>query len=70
MTHEPVARKPLIIAASADESHLASIGWAVTHARTREAYRRCTGEDVGPVLDRYQAWLAENIIGDGEETAC
>jgi hypothetical protein len=36
----------------------------MSHQPTREAYRRCTGEDVGPTLDRYQAWLEENIIGE------
>ena len=52
------------LATSVDkERHLASIGWAMSHHPTREAYRRCTGEDVGPALDRYRAWLDENITG-------
>jgi len=68
MSEIEVARNPLIVAAS-DERHLASIGWAITHQPTRDAYQRCTGEDVGPVLDRYRAWLEENIIGAGEDIA-
>lgn len=54
------------LAGAADERQLASIGWAVMHEPTREAYRRCTGEDAGPVLVRYRAWLAENILGGNE----
>lgn len=38
--------------------------WAIQDRPTREAYRKCTGEDAGPVLDRYVAWAQENIIGD------
>ncbi len=38
--------------------------WAVYDRPTREAYRKCTGEDAGPVLDRYVGWAKENIIGD------
>lgn len=38
--------------------------WAIYHQPSREAYRKCTGEDAGPVLDRYVAWAQENIIGD------
>ncbi|KAA3500256.1 hypothetical protein DXM26_20535 [Agrobacterium tumefaciens] len=38
--------------------------WAIQHQPTREAYRKSTGEDAGPVLDRYVAWAQENIIGD------
>ena len=38
--------------------------WAIYDRPTREAYRKCTGEDAGPVLDRYVAWAQENIIGD------
>ncbi|WCJ61887.1 hypothetical protein [Agrobacterium tumefaciens] len=38
--------------------------WAIHDRPTREAYRKCTGEDAGPVLDRYVAWAQENIIGD------
>lgn len=41
----------------------AALAWAVTHAPTREAYRRSTGENIGPALDRYVDWLRENIIG-------
>jgi hypothetical protein len=70
MTLEPVARKPLTAAAPVDERRFAAIGWAVTHAPTREAFRRCTGVDAGPVLDRFNAWLAENVIGNGEGVDC
>lgn len=45
------------------ERRLASIGWAISHAATREAYRRCTGEDIAPALERYQQWLEENLFG-------
>ncbi|KQY49250.1 hypothetical protein ASD46_25220 [Rhizobium sp. Root491] len=38
--------------------------WAIYDRPTREAYRKCTGEDAGPFLDRYVAWAQENIIGD------
>lgn len=38
--------------------------WAIYDRPTREAYRKCTGEDAGPVLDRYVAWAQENIIGE------
>lgn len=38
--------------------------WALSHQPTREAYRKCTGEDAGPVLDRYVAWARENIVVD------
>lgn len=47
-----------------------ALSWAITHEPTRQAYARCTGEDVGPSLDRYVAWLEENIlgpIGDAED---
>lgn len=40
------------------------LGWAVADKPTQEAYRKCTGENAGPVLDRYVAWARENIIGD------
>lgn len=43
--------------------YLATLGWAVTHAPTIEAYRRSTGEDIAPALDRYREWLEENVIG-------
>ncbi|PDT24454.1 hypothetical protein CO674_07155 [Rhizobium hidalgonense] len=39
------------------------IAWAIQHAPTREAYRRSTGEDISPALDRYRQWLEENVIG-------
>lgn len=45
------------------EEHRAALGWAVTHKPTMEAYRRSTGEDIGPALDRYREWIEENIIG-------
>ncbi|MBB3610978.1 hypothetical protein [Rhizobium sp. BK602] len=70
MSVELIARKPPIVASSTDESRLAAIGWAMTHKPTQDAYRRSTGDDVGPALDRYQVWLAENIIGEGEATDC
>ena len=41
----------------------AAIGWAFLHSPTREAYRRSTGEDIAPALDRYREWLEENIVG-------
>lgn len=63
LNEDPLARKPLT-AVYPSGQRLASIGWAMSHAATRDAYTRCTGEDVGPILDRYQAWLDENIIGD------
>ncbi|RVP56721.1 hypothetical protein FB009_101116 [Sinorhizobium medicae] len=40
-----------------------ALAWAISHEPTREAYRRSTGESIGPALDRYVAWLRENIIG-------
>lgn len=69
MSSKSVARKPLI-AAALPRASAEAIGWAVTHEPTREAYHRCTGEDAGPVLDRHRAWLAENIIGEGEGVDC
>ncbi|ACE89482.1 hypothetical protein RHECIAT_CH0000489 [Rhizobium etli CIAT 652] len=45
------------------EKHRAAVGWAIQHAPTREAYRRSTGEDLGPALDRYRLWVEENVIG-------
>ncbi|MEY9780346.1 hypothetical protein [Sinorhizobium fredii] len=45
------------------EQHHAVLGWAIQHAPTREAYRRSTGEDISPAIDRYREWLEENIIG-------
>ncbi|MEZ0002053.1 hypothetical protein [Sinorhizobium fredii] len=58
------------------EEHRAALGWAIQHAPTREAYRRSTGEDIAPALDRYREWLEENFIGkpgdipeDAEEAA-
>lgn len=38
-------------------------GWAFVHGPTREAYRRSTGEDVGPAIDRYREWVEENLVG-------
>lgn len=49
------------------DQHLAALGWAVSHQPTREAYRRSTGEDIGPVVDRYREWLEENVIGRPDE---
>ncbi|MFB2602830.1 hypothetical protein ACE04B_12525 [Rhizobium phaseoli] len=46
-----------------NEQHRAALGWAIQHAPTREAYRRSTGEDISPALDRYRQWLEENVIG-------
>ncbi|RSC36411.1 hypothetical protein EGT36_03260 [Agrobacterium sp. FDAARGOS_525] len=50
-------------APAADYRTLDILGWAVTDKQTQEAYRKCTGEDAGPVLDRYVSWARENIIG-------
>ncbi|MDW9370052.1 hypothetical protein GOB34_20550 [Sinorhizobium meliloti] len=44
----------------------AALAWAISHEPTREAYRRSTGESIGPALDRYVAWLRENLIGPAE----
>lgn len=66
MSDHQVARKPVIDngdLSPIDYRQFEIIGWAMLHAPTREAYRRSTGEDVGPALDRYQVWLAENIVG-------
>ncbi len=49
------------------ESHRAALGWAVSHKPTMEAYRRSTGEDIAPALDRYRAWVEENVIGAPRE---
>lgn len=46
-----------------DTSHLEALGWAFTHAPTQEAYRRSTGEDVAPLLERYRQWVEENVVG-------
>jgi hypothetical protein len=43
-----------------------ALAWAISHEPTREAYRRSTGESIGPALDRYVSWLRENIIGPEE----
>lgn len=48
------------------EQHLAALGWAIQHAATREAYKRSTGEDISPALDRYRRWVEENFIGRPE----
>lgn len=47
--------------------HLAAMGWAITHKPTVEAYRRSTGEDISPALDRYREWVEENVIGTARE---
>lgn len=49
--------------AQAAESYQAALAWALLHAPTREAYKRCTGEEVAPVIDRYREWLEANLIG-------
>lgn len=58
---------PAKAAAPADPTehtrHLEALGWAFTDPPTREAYRRCTGEDIAPTLDRYREWAEENLIG-------
>ena len=66
MSMTQVARKTIIAdeAPAVDYRTLDILGWAVTDKPTQEAYRKCTGEDAGPVLDRYVAWARENIIGD------
>lgn len=66
MSTTQVARMPIIAdeAPVTDYRTLDILGWAVTDKPTQEAYRKCTGEDAGPVLDRYVAWARENIIGD------
>ncbi|WOS62162.1 hypothetical protein [Sinorhizobium fredii] len=45
------------------EKHHAALGWAFLHQPTREAFRRSTGEDIAPALDRYRQWLEANVIG-------
>jgi|GEM_PF-4305863 len=70
MSAESVARKTLIAGTSVDDYRLFEIlGWAFSHEPTREAYRLSTGEDVAPALDRYRAWVEENIIGEAGEGA-
>ncbi|WP_041409293.1 hypothetical protein [Sinorhizobium fredii] len=49
------------------EEHRAALAWAILHQPTREAYRRSTGEDIAPALDRYREWLEENLIGNPPE---
>ncbi|THK34667.1 hypothetical protein EHS39_28810 [Ensifer sp. MPMI2T] len=49
------------------DKHLAALGWAVIHPRTREAFRRSTGEDIAPALDRYREWLEANLIGNPDD---
>ncbi|MBB5041883.1 hypothetical protein HNQ66_001266 [Shinella fusca] len=44
-------------------AHMEALGWAFTHTPTQEAYRRSTGEDAAPVLERYRQWVKENVIG-------
>jgi hypothetical protein len=48
-------------------AYFALLGWAIQHKATLEAYRRSTGEDVGPVLERYRLWCEENVIGKPED---
>ena len=62
MTAEPVTIS--VIPDSYEPVDPEALAWAIRHQPTREAYRKCTGEDAGPVLDRYVAWAQENIIGD------
>ena len=62
MMHRPAAIS--VIPDSYEPINAESMAWAIQHQPTREAYRKCTGEDAGPVLDRYVAWAQENIIGD------
>jgi len=66
VTTTQVARKTIIAgeAPAVDYRTLDILGWAVTDKPTQEAYRKCTGEDAGSVLDRYVSWAQENIIGD------
>lgn len=45
------------------EHHCVALGWAIQHDPTREAYRRSTGEDIAPALDRYREWLEQNLVG-------
>lgn len=47
--------------------HLKALVWAFTHTPTQEAYRRSTGEDIAPALNRYRQWLEENITGRAAE---
>ena len=47
----------------APADYLALFGWAFQHQPTREAYRRATGEDISPTLDRFRAWVEANLIG-------
>ncbi|WP_037461292.1 hypothetical protein [Sinorhizobium fredii] len=58
------------------EEHRAALGWAFLHPPTREAFRRSTGEDIAPALERYREWVEENLVGkpgnipeDAEEAA-
>lgn len=72
MTAEPLLRNPL----PADEAHapavdrLALLDWSVSHEPSREAYRRCTGDDAGPTLDRYRQWVEANLLGSDEDGPC
>ncbi|WP_429820292.1 hypothetical protein [Ensifer sp. B1-9] len=51
------------------QQHRAALGWAVSHKPTMEAYRRSTGEDIAPALDRYRAWVEENLCGKSDDHA-
>ncbi len=59
----PLPKMPAVIAAEMPVDHVSKLGWAFTHGPTREAYRRSTGEDVAPALDRYREWVEENVVG-------
>ncbi|GEC30523.1 hypothetical protein N181_09780 [Sinorhizobium fredii USDA 205] len=45
------------------EQHCATLGWAFLHKPTREAFRRSTGENIAPALERYREWVEENLVG-------
>lgn len=47
-----------------------ALAWGITNEPTRQAYARCTGENISPILDRYLAWLRENIIGPAGADEC
>lgn len=70
MSAEILAGNPLIADGSPVVDRLALLGWSVTHEPSREAYRRCTGDDAGPALDRYREWVEANLIGSEEAGCC
>lgn len=47
------------------ESYQSVLGWAFVHVPTRQAFMRCTGEDISPALDRYRTWVEEDLAGLG-----